>query len=83
MLIKNFTPEETETLNECMYEFKANMWYYNSIFLTSGLAFNFWQRSFVPLKFYPFTITLSLLAGTFFAALKSNWYTVEMMDKLG
>ena len=43
-LIKNFTPEETETLERCMTEFKKNTKYYFYIFGTSTVAFSYWQR---------------------------------------
>ena len=82
-LIKNFTPEENETLETCLHELKTNMKYYTAIFLSASMAFNFWQRRFVPRKFYLFSFGVSCFAGTVFATAKTSWYYVEMMDKLG
>ena len=41
-LINNFTPEECETLENCLGELKTNTKYYASIFLTLSLGFNYW-----------------------------------------
>ena len=83
MMLKNFTPEETETLENCLSEFKINTKYYTSIFVALSLGFNYWQRSFVPRKFYLYTFGMNLLIGGMFASVKTSWYLVEQMDKLG
>ena len=77
MNMKNFTPEECETLESCLFEFKTNTKYYSSIFLASTLAFNYWQRQYVPRKFYVFSTVVSLMSGVFFAGVKTSWYYVE------
>ena len=41
-LIKNFTPEECETLENCLSELKINTKYYTSIFVFMTLGFNYW-----------------------------------------
>ena len=75
-LINNFTPEETETLENCLGELKTNMKYYTSIFLTLALGFNYWQRQFVPRKFYAFSLAMSCFTGAIFGGVKTSWYFV-------
>ena len=81
--VQNFTPEEHETLESCLFEFKTNMKYYTSMFITGSLAFNYWQRQYVPRKFYFFSAIISVSAGALFAWVKTNWFFIEQMDKLG
>ena len=66
-----------------MNEYKVNFRVFTSIFLTVGLGFNYWQRSYVPRKFYGFTIAASLVGGSIWAGVRTSWYFVEQMDKLG
>ena len=82
-LVKNFTPEETETLDTCLQELKANCKYYCSISVTATLAFNYWQRAFVPRKFYFFSLGTAMVAGTIFGGVRTSWFFVEQMDRLG
>ena len=42
MASRNFTPEETETLDACLYELKVNSKYYCSLFALATFGFNFW-----------------------------------------
>ena len=66
-----------------MGELKANMKYYTLTFLTMALAFNYWQRQFVPRKFYAFSLGMSCFTGVVFGGVKTSWYFVEQLDKLG
>ena len=82
-IVKNFTPEEHETLESCLFEYKTNLKYYTSIFLTGCLGFNYWQRQYVPRKFYFFSFCISCSMGALFSSVKTAWYFVEQMDRLG
>ena len=48
-----------------------------------ALGFNYWQRQYVPRKFYFFSFIVSGGMGALFAWVKTGWYFVEQMDKLG
>ena len=82
-LIKNFTPEETVTLDNCLAELKTNFKVYTAGFVTLATAFNYWQRHVVPRKFYIFTLGVSTLTAAVFSCVKTSWYYVEQMDRLG
>ena len=81
--IRNFTPEEYETLEDCIFELKTNIKCYSFFSLLGFLSFNYWQRQYVPRRFYLLSIGISMAAGTFAGCLKTSWYYVEQMDKLG
>ena len=81
--IRNFTPEECETLEDSLCELKTNIKCYTTLAFASFLAFNFWQRRYLPRKFYFFSFGVSVMAGTLAACVKTSWYYVEQMDKLG
>ena len=66
-----------------MNELNLNTKYYCSIFLSTTMAFNYWQRQFVPRKFYLFSFTVSLFTGFLFSTVKTSWFYVQQMDKLG
>ena len=77
------TPEEYETILYTVDEFKANIKIYAMGFTSAGLAFNYWQRSFLPRSFYFFTATMGLLSGAAYASIRTGWYLVERVDALG
>ena len=83
LAIRNYTPEECETLESCMHELKVNSKYYCSIFGVATIGFNFWQRQYVPRKFYAFSFSVAMLTGMIFAGVKTGWYFVEQLDQLG
>ena len=53
------------------------------MFLLASLSFNYWQRQYVPRKFYAYCIGMSCIAGPLFASIKTSWFFVEKLDKLG
>ena len=77
------TPEEYETVLECLNEFKINAKYYSFIFGSLAIGFTYWQRIFLPRMFYPFALLTGCVAGSMYAALKTGWYFTERMDMLG
>ena len=70
-------------MDNCFFELKTNITYYTSGLLAATMGFNFWQRQYVPRKFYVFSIFSSMMAGTMLGCVKTSWYYVEQMDKLG
>ena len=77
------TPEEYETVLFCIDEYRANCKIYAFMFTTTGLAFNYWQRAFLPRSFYFFTLSMGLFSGYAYASLRTAWYMVERVDALG
>ena len=59
------------------------MKYYSSIFFIASIGFNFWQRQYIHKQFYFMSIGCSLLTGMVFGCVKTSWFYVEQMDKLG
>ena len=81
--VKSLTPEEYESVLDSINEFKLNAKYYSLSFTGLALGFTYWQRIFLPRGFYPFAVFMGCFAGTMYASLKTGWYFVEKIDRLG
>ena len=81
--VKGLTPEEYETVLDSLRELKANCKTYTIGFTAMALGFTYWQRIFLPRGFYLFALFMGGFAGVTYGALKTGWYFVERMDKLG
>ena len=77
------TPEEYETILFTVDEFKANSKVYALGFVSFGMGFTYWQRSYLPRPFYAFALGMGLAGGYLFGALRTTWYLVEQVDALG
>ena len=77
------TPEEYETILFTVDEFKANAKVYITGFTSFGFGFTYWQRSYLPRSFYLFALTMGVVTGLAFGALRTAWHLVEKVDALG
>lgn len=80
---KKLTPEEYETILNTITEFKANAKLYSLTFGLTAFAFLFWQRRFVPTWYMILATGSGSLAGATYGCLRTSWYFVESVDKLG
>ena len=53
------------------------------MFLGLASGFTFWQRMYLPKGFWIFTWTFGALSGIAFASIKTGYYGIEQLDKLG
>ena len=81
--LRNLTPEEYETVLDCVETLKKNATIYIPFFLGGSLAFTYWQRMFLPKSFYFFAVFMGIFAGSMFAAIKTGTYAAVSIDKLG
>ena len=81
--MQNYTPEEYETIENCFGELKLNFKYYSTLFGIGCLGFTYWQRQYVPRKFYFYAGAVALSLSSVASMLKTSWYFVEQMDRLG
>jgi len=81
--VKGLTPEEYETVLRSVEELKANVKCYTTGFMALSIGFTYWQRTFLPRGFYPFALLMGAVAGVTYGSIKTGWYFVENLDKLG
>jgi len=67
----------------CIRELKYNCKLYMVGFSVAALSFTHWQRVFLPRGFYIFAGLSGLFAGAMYGVLKTSWFFVETIDKLG
>ena len=48
-----------------------------------AVGFNYYQRMFLPRKFYVVSFLSSGVLGAVSGAAKTSWYFIEKMDQLG
>lgn len=82
-IIKSLTPEEYETVQDCIRELKTNSKYYSVGFATMALSFSYWQRVYLPRKFHIWSVIVGGFAGVTYATVKTSLYAAERIDMLG
>ena len=80
---KTYTPEEHETIMRCYYEAKLNMKLYALGCSAAMLSFAYWQRTVLPRWFFFLAFTVGGLAGSTYGLVRSGFFLVEEIDKLG
>ena len=81
--IKNLTPEEYETVLMVLDDLKCNTVIYSALFLSLTSGFTYWQRMYLPRGFWFFTGFFGIFSGVFMGTIKSGYFGIEQLDKLG